>query len=188
MIGLSRSTPADLNAASMCWRDARRPFSRTFWNGTLKESGIWPERNPGRGSGAVPAKRSAERASRSARYDQSAPCARRRASRLGRYPFRRETVWAAASSRRFRPAGLRLSISAGRHRGQKRSWRRKDETSTTPRRRIKAQAVVDHDGVAVAYSERADRFAELGRARQHVRQIGRMIAHRLDIEDTAPGM
>ena len=56
-----------------------------------------------------------------------------------------------------------------------------------PRRRIKALAVVDDDGVAIADSEGAGGFAELCRARQHVRQIGRIIAHRFDVEKHRAG-
>ena len=40
-----------------------RPFSISPVTGTLSAPGIWPERTPGRGSGASPRKRSAGRAS-----------------------------------------------------------------------------------------------------------------------------
>ena len=42
----------------------RRPSSISSVKGTLVAPGMWPELRPGRGSGAVPLKRAAERASR----------------------------------------------------------------------------------------------------------------------------
>ena len=47
--------------------------------------------------------------------------------------------------------------------------------------------VIDDDGIAVADAERADRLAELRGARQHVRQVGGMIADRFDVEERRAG-
>jgi hypothetical protein len=63
MIGLSVSTPAFLNAAAILSGEANRPFSTISVEGTLWAPGMWPERRPARGSGSLPAKRPAERAS-----------------------------------------------------------------------------------------------------------------------------
>ena len=43
--------------------------TRTSVKGTLSEPGMWPERSPGRGSGASPLKRAAARASISFRLE-----------------------------------------------------------------------------------------------------------------------
>ena len=94
---------------------------------------MWPERRPGRGSGALPAKRSAERASticalssveRHAHVAQGGDGAD---IHLGGELSRRPRGVAVLQ----RPAS-RLSISAGRRRGCRRSWRRTAGTSTTP--------------------------------------------------------
>jgi hypothetical protein len=50
--GLSRSTPLRMKAARIFSGEARRPFSTTSVDGTLKEPGMWPERSPGLGSAA----------------------------------------------------------------------------------------------------------------------------------------
>jgi len=42
----------------------RRPSSTSSGKGMLMAPGMWPELKPGRGSGAVPLKRGADRASR----------------------------------------------------------------------------------------------------------------------------
>ena len=55
------------------------------------------------------------------------------------------------------------------------------------RRRIEADAVIDDDGVRLADAERADRFAELVRPRQHVRQVGGIVGDGVDVEEHRAG-
>src|SRR5208282_4795170 len=51
------------------------------------------------------------------------------------------------------------------------------------RGRIETDAVIDDDGIAVADAERTGYLAELLWAGQHVRQVGRMIGDRFDVEE-----
>src|SRR5215475_2262430 len=61
--GWSRSTPPAASAALILSGGNSRPFSMKVLDGTLSEPGIWPDRTPGRGSGASPRKRSPGRES-----------------------------------------------------------------------------------------------------------------------------
>ena len=56
-----------------------------------------------------------------------------------------------------------------------------------PRRAAEADAVIDHDGVVGADAERAGLLGELGRAGQHVRQLGGMVGDGVDIEERRAG-
>ena len=62
--GFDRSTPAASNTARQSSGDfiVASLFSK-LPNGTLREPGMWPDRNPSRGSASDPEKRPAERAS-----------------------------------------------------------------------------------------------------------------------------
>ena len=94
---------------------------------------MWPERRPGRGSGALPAK-----ALGRARIDDLRAVVGQRHAHVGQrrdgadIHLGMECLRRPFARRRSRAAGLRPSISAGRRRGCKRSWRRRCETSTTP--------------------------------------------------------
>ena len=61
--GWPGSMPASAMAFSSPALSFSRPFSTISPKGRLRLPGIWPERTPGRGSGASPRKRSAGRAS-----------------------------------------------------------------------------------------------------------------------------
>ena len=143
---------------------------------------------PGRGSGALPEKRSAERASTTCTL--SSVNAMRTSSSIATAPT-------FISALNFFGSRLPSPFSSGRpsafHFGKPPSRIRTFLAPKMPerppyaRRRIEAGAVIDDDGIAVADAKRAGRFAELLRAGQHVRQFGRMVADRIDVEKHRAG-
>src|SRR5215469_14483022 len=138
---------------------------------------MWPERSPGRGSGALPAKRSAERASTT--WALSSASAMRTSSSSA-------TAATFISAVNFLAFGLASPLSSARPSAFQHMNGFGAENPKRPPHpgRGKQWTVVvnDHRGVVVD-AERADCVAELGRAWQHMRQLGRMVADRFYIEE-----
>ncbi len=169
-------------------REASRPFSITRSNGTLNEPGMWPERRPGprlRRLAAEPLGR--------ARIDDLHAAVCERHAHVGQHGdgvdvhfgiecLRRSLGLAALDRPAFRLPFRQAAIEDV-------DFLRAEDAERPPhaRRRVEADAVIDHDRIAIADAERADDFAELRGPRQHVRQVGGMIADRLDVEEHRAG-
>ena len=128
---------------------------------------MWPERSPGRGSGALPAE-----ALGRARVDDLCAVVRERHAYVGKHRDGADIHIGSEFSRRPRgvaflqrpPFGFPLRQPAVEDVDFLRA--EQPERPPHPRRRIEADAVIHDDSIAVADAERTDHFAELrlGRA------------------------
>src|SRR5262245_49647259 len=183
IIGLSVSIPAFLKASAIFSGDARRPFSMISVEGTLRAPGMWPERRPGRGSGSLPAKRPAERASTTwALLSLSAICT----------SLSIATAPVSMLALKVRDGRLTSPVSSGRP-SCVQAGRPPSRTKTLRAPKIlnvhqtrgaekKPAAVIDDDRVILRNAEVSNRLSELAGAGQHVRQVGRIVCDGIDVE------
>ncbi len=186
--GRSTSTPAFAMRVLISLAGIISPDWTTSRHGKLKLPGIWPERNPGRGSAAVPANRAAARASRICGEPVAlACCTLLGAGNGGAIEFHGEGPGHAPHRTLFE--GALLGPPSGQTASKDFYVPRAEHTQGPPDAGAPLQVggVVDDEPHFVAEAELFHRLGKGGRAWQHMRQIRRMIGDRIDVEEDRAG-